>query len=89
MLDKHLCFRYGEPTETGAVRTRVFRWTKLDETIYELASAKDGAGWSTDAFLELLPELRSRLKMYEAGSAAPGGMNDESCSVDMIRHRDV
>jgi hypothetical protein len=66
MLDKHLCFRYAEATETGAARTRVFRWTKLDETIYELASAKDGAGWSTDAFLELLPELRSRLKMYEA-----------------------
>jgi hypothetical protein len=66
MLDRHLCFRYGEATSTGAVLTRVFKWTKLDETIYELASAKDGAGWSTQAFLELMPELRSRLKMYEA-----------------------
>jgi hypothetical protein len=66
MLDKHLSFRYGEPTASGAVLTRNFRWTRLDEAIYELASSRKGAGWSTEAFLEFLPERRSRLKMYQA-----------------------
>jgi hypothetical protein len=66
MLDKHLSFRYGEPTASGAVLTRNFRWTRIDEAIYELASSRNGAGWSTEAFLEFLPERRSRLKMYQA-----------------------
>jgi hypothetical protein len=66
MLDKHLCARIRESAPAGAPSTTNFRWTKLDETIYELASAKDGHGWSSEAFLELLPELRTRLKRYEA-----------------------
>jgi hypothetical protein len=66
MLDKHFCTQIVERMSQGPTTIRTFRWTKLDETIYELASARDVAGWSKEAFLELLPELKTRLKLYEA-----------------------
>jgi hypothetical protein len=66
MLDKHLCFRISEPTSAGVLKTRNFRWTHFDPTIYELASSRRASGWSSDAFLEFFPELAGRLKTYES-----------------------
>ena len=66
LLDKHLSFRVAEATASGACKTRNFRWTHFDATIYELASAKGGRGWNTGDFRELFPELVGRLKTYEA-----------------------
>ena len=56
----------GETTASGATKTRNFRWTHFDATIYELASAEGGRGWSTGVFRELFPELAARLKTYES-----------------------
>jgi hypothetical protein len=66
LLDKHLSFRLAEPTAAGACKTRNFRWTHFDATIYELAAAKTRRGWNTEDFCELFPELVHRLKTYEA-----------------------
>ena len=65
LLDKHLSFRVSEPTASGACKTRNFRWTHFDATIFELASAKGGRGWNTGDFRVLFPELVGRLKTYE------------------------
>jgi hypothetical protein len=69
MLDKHLCFRLSETTPSGATKTRNFRWTHFDPTIYELASSRSAMGWSSSAFCELFPELASRLRTYESRAA--------------------
>jgi hypothetical protein len=67
LLDKHLCFRLSTETPSGAVTSKNFRWTHFDPTIYELAAAnKQGAGWSTDAFIKHFPKLAPRLKTFES-----------------------
>jgi hypothetical protein len=66
ILDKHLCFRLSDTTSAGATRTKNFRWTHFDPTIYELASSGRAGGWSAAAFCDLFPELAGRLRTYES-----------------------
>jgi hypothetical protein len=66
LLDKHLCPVYTEPGPDGRPVRRVLRLSdKMDGRIFEVASGKDGKGWSREGFLEVAPDQMAYFGRYE------------------------
>jgi hypothetical protein len=66
LLDKHLCPVYEDIGPDGRTVRRVLRLSdKMDGRIFEVASGKDGAGWSSAGFLEIAPDQKAYLGRYE------------------------
>jgi hypothetical protein len=67
VLEKELCPQYTETTPQGHAVIRHFRWSAMDDRIFEIASGSRGeSGWSLAAFKEHFPELAKYSARYEA-----------------------
>ena len=67
VLEKELCPTYVDTSPTGKSTTRQFRWSAMDDRIFEIASGARGtSAWSAKAFKDLFPEQSRYLSRYEA-----------------------
>ena len=67
LLDKQLSPQYSSTSDAGFVKHHSFRWTALDERIFEIAAAPKEAGrWSAQVFCELFPEHARKVGAYHA-----------------------
>ena len=66
-IEKQLSPYFTEATANGEAVTRQFRWSAMDDRIFEIASGAKGLGaWDPDAFKELFPEQQKFFARYEA-----------------------
>jgi hypothetical protein len=67
VLEKQLSPVYTEATPEGFAVTRHFRWSAMDDRIFEIASGGRGeSGWSLAAFKEHFPDHAKYSARYEA-----------------------
>ena len=67
LLEKEIAPRYTEPSPSGAAMVKQFRWSAMDDRIFEVASGDKGdVRWSRQAFAETFPEHASHISRYEA-----------------------
>ena len=67
VLEKELSPTFKETLPSGQTVTRQFRWSAMDDRIFEVASGARGtSGWSMAAFKEAFPEQLRYASRYEA-----------------------
>jgi hypothetical protein len=67
LLEKQICPTFTETTPSGESVVRHFRWSSMDDRIFEIASGARGkAGWDLGAFKEHFPEQARYASRYEA-----------------------
>jgi hypothetical protein len=67
MLEKELSPTFTETTKDGHAVVRRFRWSAMDDRIFEIASGTRGtSAWDATAFKEVFPDQRRYLTRYEA-----------------------
>ncbi len=67
VLEKELCPQYTETTPEGHAVIRHFRWSAMDDRIFEIASGARGeSGWDLSAFKEHFPDQAKYSARYEA-----------------------
>ena len=98
VLEKELCPTFTETTKSGQVVTRHFRWSAMDDRIFEIASGARGtSAWSAKAFKDLFPEQSRYLSRYEArvrtlkavGYLSPEGQIQTAFRVHFAAHHGV
>ncbi len=67
VIEKELCPTYKETTPEGHEVVRHFRWSAMDDRIFEIASGGRGeSGWDLSAFKEHFPDHAKYSARYEA-----------------------
>jgi len=67
LLEKELCPTFTETSPSGETRSRRFRWSVMDDRIFEIASGARGTStWDAAAFKEAFPEQARFLARYQA-----------------------
>jgi hypothetical protein len=67
VIEKELCPEYTETTPEGHEVVRHFRWSAMDDRIFEIASGGRGeSGWDLSAFREHFPDHAKYSARYEA-----------------------
>jgi hypothetical protein len=98
VLEKELCPTYVDTSPTGKPITRKFRWSAMDDRIFEIASGARGtSAWSAQAFKDLFPEQSRYLSRYEArvrtlkaiGYLSPAGQIQTAFRVHFAAHHGV
>ena len=98
VLEKELCPTYVDTSPTGKEITRRFRWSAMDDRIFEIASGARGtSAWSAKAFKDLFPEQSRYLSRYEArvrtlkaiGYLSPEGQIQTALRVHFAAHHGV
>ena len=98
VLEKELCPTYVDTSPTGKEITRKFRWSAMDDRIFEIASGARGtSAWSAKAFKDLFPEQSRYLSRYEArvrtlkaiGYLSPEGQIQTAFRVHFAAHHGV
>jgi hypothetical protein len=66
-LEKQICPTYTETTSSGQTVVRHFRWSSMDDRIFEVASGARGkSGWDVASFKENFPDQARYASRYEA-----------------------
>jgi hypothetical protein len=98
VLEKQLCPTYSDTGANGKTITRHFRWSAMDDRIFEIASGARGtSAWSKTAFTDLFPEQSRYLSRYEArvrtlkaiGYLSPEGQIQTAFRVHFAAHHGV
>jgi hypothetical protein len=67
MLEKELCPTFTETTKDGHAVVHRFRWSAMDDRIFEIGSGARGTStWDAAAFKEAFPDQSRYLARYEA-----------------------
>jgi hypothetical protein len=98
LLEKQICPTFSETTKSGETITRHFRWSAMDDRIFEIASGARGtSSWSLDAFKEAFPDQSRYLSRYESrvhslqaiGYLSPQGQITPAFRVHFAAHHGV
>ncbi len=98
LLEKELCPTFAETSPSGQTRSRRFRWSVMDDRIFEIASGARGTStWDAAAFKEAFPEQARFLARYEArvhtlktiGYLSPEGAITSAFRVHFAAHHGV
>jgi hypothetical protein len=98
LLEKELCPTFTETTPSGAAVTRHFRWSAMDDRIFEIASGARGtSSWSLTSFKEVFPEQARYVSRYETrvrslqaiGYLSPEGKITPAFRVHFAAHHGV
>ena len=98
MLEKELCPTFTETSDDGHALMRHFRWSAMDDRIFEIASGARGtSAWEVPAFKEAFPDQARFVARYEArvvtlqsiGYLSPGGTINSAFRVHFAAHHGV
>jgi len=98
MLEKELCPTFTETSHDGHAIMRHFRWSAMDDRIFEIASGARGtSAWDTVAFKESFPDQARFVRRYEArvvtlkaiGYLSPTGAINSAFRVHFAGHHGV
>jgi hypothetical protein len=98
LLEKQICPTFTETTPSGETITRHFRWSAMDDRIFEIASGARGASsWDLEAFKEHFPEQARYAARYETrvrslqaiGYLSPEGKISPAFRVHFAAHHGV
>ncbi len=98
LLEKQICPTFTETAPSGETITRHFRWSAMDDRIFEIASGARGASsWDLEAFKEHFPEQARYAARYETrvrslqaiGYLSPEGKISTAFRVHFAAHHGV
>ena len=98
VLEKELCPTFTETSDDGHALMRHFRWSAMDDRIFEIASGARGtSAWDVAAFKEAFPDQARFVARYEArvltlqsiGYLSPGGTINSAFRVHFAAHHGV
>jgi hypothetical protein len=98
LLEKELCPTFTETSPSGQTRSHLFRWSVMDDRIFEVASGARGTStWDAAAFKEAFPEQARFLARYQArvqtlktiGYLSPEGSITSAFRVHFAAHHGV
>jgi hypothetical protein len=98
VLEKELCPTFTETSDDGHALMRHFRWSAMDDRIFEIASGARGtSAWDVPAFKEAFPDQARFVARYEArvvtlqsiGYLSPGGTINSAFRVHFAAHHGV